>query len=417
VRIYPGWRIVAGAFAILFVTYGAQFSFGILFSPLLAESGWTRASISGVFGVYTTVYCVCALPAGRLTDRFGPRLVIAGGGVLLGAALTGLSLTSQLWQVYVLYGLVAGIGMSTAFIPCSATVVRWFVRRRGLAVGVAASGVSAGAMVVPPLAQLIVGAAGWRTAFVMIGLVILVLLNVLGPIMRRDPESVGLRPDGASGPLDHATGAEDAESWPLARALRSLTFWVLGSLFNLTWFSIFIPTVHLAALAEDRGFSPMIGASALSVLGCGALLGRLVSGELADRVGRKTALATSVTAESLALLGFVVLDGLPMFMISAFVFGAAYAGTSTLFPVILGDFYGRGHVGSLSGFIFAFSGVFSGLGPFVTGVLRDARGDYGFALVLAALINAAALLLLPWARPPHRAGTSRAARATLHLDP
>ena len=408
--IYPGWGIVAGAFAVLFVAYGAQFSFGILFSPLLAEFGWTRGDISGVFGVYTTVYCVCAFPAGRLTDRFGPRLVIAGGGVLLGAALASMSLVSQLWQIYVVYGLVAGVGMSTAFIPCSATVVRWFVRRRGLAVGIAASGGSAGAMVVPPLAQLFVGSAGWRLAFVAIGLAILGLLNLLAPIMRRDPESLGLRPDGARGLPTLSAAVDDAESWTLARALRSPTFWVLGSLFNLTWFSIFIPTVHLAALAQDRGFPAMVGASALSILGLGALLGRLASGELSDRIGRKAALATSVVAQSMALLGFVAFGGLPMLMTSAFVFGAAYAGTSTLFPVILGDFFGRGHVGSLSGFLFAF-GVFAGLGPFVTGVLRDARGDYGFAFVLAAVINVSALLLLPWAHPPRRG------RTTLHSGP
>ena len=407
-RIYPGWSIVAAAFAILFVAYGAQFSFGILFSPLLAEFGWSRGDISGVFGLYTTVYCVFALAAGRLTDRFGPRLVIAGGGLLLGAALAALSSVSRLWHIYVLYGLVAGIGMSTAFIPCSATVVRWFVRRRGFAVGVAASGVSAGAMVAPPFVQMLIGTAGWRVAFVVVGLTIFGLLNLLAPLMRRDPESMGLRPDGAMAPTTPIITADDVESWSLARALRSPTFWLLGALFNLTWFSIFIPTVHLTALAQDRGFPAMIGASAVSVLGLGALVGRLASGELSDRVGRKAAVATSVFAQSLALLGFVIFGGLPMFMASAFVFGAAYAGTSTQFPVILGDFFGRGHVGSLTGFLFAFTGAFAGLGPFVTGVLRDIRGDYDFALVLAALINGAALLFLPWAHPPPRA------RAGLH---
>ena len=144
----------------------------------------------------------------------------------------------------------------------------------------------------------------------------------------------------------------------------------------------------------------MMGAYGLSVRGLGALLGRLYIGALSDRVGRRTAVVGAIVAQSLALLSFGIIGGLPMLMVSAFVFGAAYAGTSTMFPVILGDFFGRGHVGSLSGFLFAFSGIFAGLGPFVTGVLRDARGDYALAFVLAALVNAAALILLPWARPP-----------------
>jgi MFS family permease len=311
-----------------------------------------------------------------------------------------MSLVSQLWQIYLLYGLVAGLGMSTAFIPCSATVVRWFIRRRGLAVGIAASGASAGVIVMPPLVQALVSAAGWRVAFVAYGLTILVLVNLLAPLMRRDPESAGLRPDGARAPAAHLPPSEERESWSLGRALRLPAFWLLGAMFNLTWFTIFIPPVHLAGLARDGGFGAMAGASAVSVLGAGALLGRLLIGELSDRVGRMTAVATAIVVQSLALLSLVTIAGLPMLMVSAFVFGVAYAGTSTLFPVILGDFFGRGHVGSLSGFLFAFSGVPTGLGPWVTGVLRDAHGDYGLAFAVAALVNAASLAFLPWARPP-----------------
>lgn len=402
-RIFPGWTVVAAAFSILFLTYGAQFSFGIFVTALVDEFGWRRGSISGVFGLYTAVYCGCALLAGRLTDRWSPRPVIAFGGLLLGAALAAMSLVGQLWQVYLLYGLVAGLGMSTAYIPCSATVVRWFVRRRGLAVGVAVSGGSAGTIVMPPLAQGLVNAAGWRVAFLVFGLSIVIMLNLLAPLMRRDPESLGLRPDGATAAPDVPAGAGEDDSWSLARALRSPMFWLLGATFTTTWFSIFIPTVHLASLAQDRGYPAMVGASAVSVLGAGALLGRLLIGEVSDRMGRRAALATSVVAQSLALVSLVTTGSLPMLMLAAFAFGVAYAGTSTMFPVIVGDFFGRAHVGTLSGFLFAFSGVFAGLGPYVTGILRDARGDYLFAFVLAAAVNAAALIFLAAARPPRRA--------------
>lgn len=401
-RIFPGWTVVAAAFSILFLTYGAQFSFGVFVSALVDEFGWRRGSISGVFGLYTAVYCGCALLAGRLTDRWSPRPVVGFGGLLLGAALAAMSLVGQLWQIYLLYGLVAGLGMSTAYIPCSATVVRWFVRRRGLAVGLAASGGSAGTIVMPPLAQALVNAAGWRVAFLVFGLAIVVMLNLLAPLMRRDPESLGLRPDGAPTAVDAPAAAGEDDSWSLGRALRSPMFWLLGATFNTTWFSIFIPTVHLASLAQDSGYPAMVGASAVSVLGAGALLGRLLIGEVSDRMGRRAALATSIVAQSLALVSLVTMGSLPMLMLAAFAFGVAYAGTSTMFPVIVGDFFGRAHVGTLSGFLFAFSGVFAGLGPYVTGVLRDARGDYVLAFVLAAAVNATALLFLAAARPPRR---------------
>jgi len=161
-RVYHGWIIVGGAFVVLLLAYGTQYAFGVFFTALLAEFHWSRASLSGAFSLYAFVYSAFGLVAGRLTDRWGPRIVIASGGVLLGAGLAGMSAVTALWQPYVLYGAVAALGMSTAYVPCNATVVRWFVRQRGLAVGVASAGGSVGTFVLPPVAHWLVSALGWR---------------------------------------------------------------------------------------------------------------------------------------------------------------------------------------------------------------------------------------------------------------
>ena len=134
--------IVCGTFAILFMAYGAQYSFGVFFSAILEEFGWSRASLSGAFSLYALVYSAFALVAGRLTDRWGPRIVIAVGGACLGIGWIAMSGVREIWHPYALYGTITAVGMSTAFVPCSATVARWFVRRRGLAV--AGSGFQAG---------------------------------------------------------------------------------------------------------------------------------------------------------------------------------------------------------------------------------------------------------------------------------
>src|SRR5207249_367191 len=141
-RVFYGWVIVAGAFVVLFMAYGVQYSFGIFFSAMLDEFHWSRAGLAGAFSLYTFTYCAFGLLAGRLTDRWGPRAVIAVGAGFLGVGLTAMSGVSQVWHPYVLYGLVAAVGMSTAYVPCSATVARWFVRRRGLAVGLASGGMA-----------------------------------------------------------------------------------------------------------------------------------------------------------------------------------------------------------------------------------------------------------------------------------
>src|SRR6266852_2904349 len=178
------------------MAYGAQFSFGVFFSALLEEFGWSRGALSGAFALYAFGYSALAAVSGRLTDRWGPRAVIAAGGVFLGAGWIAMSATSAIWHPYVFYGVVAAIGMSTANVPCTATVARWFVRRRGLATGLTSAGGSFGAFCLPPVAQLIVSGVGWRRAYVIFGAAILVTLNLLAPLMKRDPEGLGLTPDG-----------------------------------------------------------------------------------------------------------------------------------------------------------------------------------------------------------------------------
>jgi MFS family permease len=233
-HVFYGWTVVTAAGLILFMAYGTQYAFGVFFAALVEEFGWSRASLSGVFSLYAAVYSGFALVAGRLTDRWGPRTVIAIGGALLGAGLVAMSRVGALWQPYLLYGTIAALGMSTAYVPCNATVARWFTRRRGLAVGLASAGGSLGTLALPPVAHFLVSRLGWRWSYVVFGLAIFLTLNALAVMMRRDPETVGLAPDGdrpARGPVRPRPPAED---WTIGRALRSRQFWILYGVFTAT---------------------------------------------------------------------------------------------------------------------------------------------------------------------------------------
>ena len=382
----------------LFVAYGAQYSFGVFFSALLEEFGWSRASLAGAFSLYAAAYCVFGFPAGRLTDRWGPRVVIAFGGLFLGAALAGMALVTRLWQPYVLYGLVAALGMGTAYVPCNSTVVKWFVARRGLAVGIASAGGSMGTFVLPPVAQLLVTAAGWRTAYVVFGVGVFLVLNLTARVMRRDPESMGLHPDGVSG---LPVAIDDAETpWPLGRAVRSRAFWLLGATFTATWIPVFIPLVHLVPFTRDLGYSALVAASSVSALGVGAVVGRLVMGAVSDRIGRRPAVGIAMGLQAIAFLGFLAAHELPMLFGTAFVFGYSYGAISTLFPAIVGDFFGRRQAGALVGFLFAFAGAMAGWGPLIAGAIYDATRSYDLTWVLAATLNVVAIALLSVTRPP-----------------
>lgn len=397
-RPFYGWTIVAAAFSVLFIAYGAQYSFGIFFNALLDEFGWSRSSLAGAFSLYAFGYCVFGFPAGRLTDHWGPRIVISVGAVFLASALAGMALVTQLWQPYVLYGLVAALGMGTAYVPCNSTVVKWFTRRRGLAVGLASSGGSVGTFVLPPIAQLLVAAVGWRSAYVIFAAAVLAILTSVGAIMRRDPESMGLHPDGdAAAPRDAIAGAGE---WPLSRAVRTPTFWLLGATFTATWIPVFIPLVHLVPFTRDLGYSPLVGAWSVSMLGAAAVAGRLVMGPLSDRIGRRPTLAVAMVLQAIAFGGFASAHALPALFLSAAAFGYSYGTISTLFPAMVGDFFGRGAAGALVGFLFMLAGSMAAWGPLGAGAIYDATGSYTAAFVLAAALNAVALGLLAATRPP-----------------
>jgi MFS family permease len=403
-RPFYGWRIVAAAFVILFTAYGAQYCFGVFFAALLDEFAWSRASLAGAFSLYVFGYCVSGFPAGRLSDTLGPRRVIAAGGLLLGGAMASMAFVHALWQPYLFYGVVAALGMGTAYVPCNSTVVKWFAARRGLAMGLANTGASAGTLVLPPVAQLAVSGLGWRGAYVVFGLVVLVVVNAVAPLMRRDPASLGLHPDGAAEPAPVSSAA--GGGLPLGAAVGSGTFWLLGAAYTATWLPVFIPLVHLVPFARDLGHPPLAAASAISALGGGAVVGRLAMGWISDRLGRRFTIAISMLLQAAAFLAFTAARDLPALYATAFLFGYSYGAITTLFPAIVGDFFGHEHSGALVGFLFMLAGSTSAWGPLVAGAIYDAAGTYRPAWLLSAVFNVVAFALLILCRPPATARRS-----------
>ena len=395
-RVYHGWIIVGGAFVVLLLAYGTQYAFGVFFTALLEEFHWSRASLSGAFSLYAFVYSAFGLVAGRLTDRWGPRVVIAAGGVLLGAGLAGMSAVTALWQPYVLYGAVAALGMSTAYVPCNATVVRWFVRRRGLAVGVASAGGSVGTFVLPPVAHWLVSALGWRQAYLVFGAAVFLALTGVACVMRRDPESVGLHPDGIVAPA----AAGSLRGWTAREAVRLREFWTLFSVFGLTWTGIFIPLVHLVPLARDLGIESLRAATLVSALGIAAVGGRLSMGWLSDRIGRRAILAVALVAQAGSFVALGRAATLPALAAATLLFGFSYGAVSVIFPPMVADFFGRAHAGALVGLIFGLAGPAAALGPVAAGWIYDRLGSYAAACWISAALNLAALALLTFARAP-----------------
>lgn len=406
-KLFYGWIVVACAFTILTIAYGIQFSFGVFMPFISADTGWDRGSLSLPYSMYVFVYGALGVISGRLTDSLGPRIVLTVGGCLIGAGAILMSRVHSLWQLYVVLGLIAAAGMSAVYVPCNATIVRWFTVKRGLALSVTSSGASFGMFLFPPIVTTLVASYGWRGTYALLGLLAIVVFVVCASFMLRDPEEIGLHPDGLA-PEEIAISAagldlSTIENWTLADAKRTTAFWLMNVIFTLTWLVVFMPMVHIVPFAVDIGLSHFLAAMTISVIGLAGFAGRLVIGTVSDRMGRLRTLGLCLLLQALAFLGFTISRSLTPLYIAAALFGFSYGGVTSLFPALVGDFFGRIAIGAIVGFVFAIAGSAAAFGPLIAGYMYDATRSYSSAFILSATLNVAALILLFALKKPERA--------------
>ncbi len=394
-RIFYGWVVTWTAFGVLAVAYGVQFSFGVFLPDITEATGWTRSQLSLGISLYIFMYSVLSGFSGALTDRIGPRKVIAVGALFLGAGYVMTGLAQELWQFYIALGIIASIGMSVSFVPCSATVARWFERVRGKALGIATSGGSFGGLVMPPLAGVLIPALGWRSAYAALGVAALILLSIGAFIIRRDPSEKGLLVDGRleAADVDHEP-APPVWGFTRGEAMRTARFWVAGGVFFFSWMAVFMPLVHLIPFAEDLGIGKGTAATLISAVGVGGLMGRTATGVISDRIGRLPSLAAVLCVQAASFGVFALGSELLVLAPAAVCFGFAYGGTTTMFPAIFSDQFGQAHIGSIVGAVFSLSGSSAAFGPAMAGYLYDLTDSYRLAFAIGGGLNLTALGLV-----------------------
>lgn len=387
---FAGWYVVAAAFVVLFVAYAIQFSFGTFVDDIVTDTGWSETRLQLIFAVYIFTYSALSAVSGDFTDRFGPRRVVAVGAIVLTAGYLVWAGAPNLWIAFLGLGVIAPVGMCASWVPCNATVVRWFIERRGLALAVATSGGSLANIFAPPLAAILVEAYGWRVALASFAAVGGVAMLASTYWFRRDPESMGQFPDGIE-----PTGSTKPEiaGVPPAVALRTPTYWKILGMYALTFLVVFVPFVHVNQFAVDLGIAAVTAATVISSIGVGGLAGRLLVGPLSDRWGRKRLVIAALALETLSFVGIAASDGLALLYPSAIVFGFTYGASVTMLPALVGDYFGRAFAGAIVGRIFATAGSLAAVGPYVAQLLVDSSGSYRVAFLLAAGANAAALFM------------------------
>jgi MFS family permease len=302
-RVYYGWIIVGLSFVVVMAGYGLLFSYAV-FAPSFVEAlSLDAASVSAPFSVFVATYAILGLVTGRMTDRWGPRPIILGGAVLLCCGFIVLSQATELWHLFLGMSFFVGLGMSTPYIPTSATIVRWFAEKLGQALAIVSMGSGLSIVFVPPAALQLVEWLGWRNALLILGLVCSAAMALCALGIRRDP-----------GPILASVAGDqmldDEVSWTLPEARRTTAFWIMCGVYFLSWGVMFFPYAHLVAVGVDMGFARTDGVGLLSAVGLAGLAGRPAIGWLTDKAGLKAGLLALQAAAFASFSQWQALSGL-----------------------------------------------------------------------------------------------------------
>jgi len=409
--IFYGWYIVFAALVAAMMATGMQvYSLGVFLKPMTDDLGWSRTDLS--FGQTVATLCsgVVAFWVGPLLDRHGGRVLMVIGAVAMGAGFIALGLVHALWQYYLVKGLLVTAGSALAgLVVVNVAISNWFIRRRGVAIGVAAMGVSFAALFTPYLSTALIEALGWRAAWMILGVTIPLLIVPLSLfVMRRRPEDHGLEPDGGSDgrPPSKARAASMAMqgvSWTRKTALRSRSLWLLIVAFSLGSMGLSALFLHLVPYFSDSGLSAGQAASIFGMVGLAGLISKPLWGLALDRFNTSYCAACEFLLMGFGLFAITVVEHVLVLHLAVFVLGLGIGGVSTVQEVIWADYFGRATIGMIRGLTRPFTVLASAGGPVFAALAYDTRGSYepAFYVFIATYVAAAAVILVtPYPTPP-----------------
>lgn len=390
-RVFYGWYVVAGAFAVMFIGFGSAYSFSAFVDSLVKDFDASRGSVSLVFSLAGFLYFGLGIVSGPLADRWGSRRLAVLGMLLTGAGLASAGLARSLTEVYTAYGLGVGLGVGCSYVPVVGAVQRWFVRQRGFASGLAVSGIGVGTLVVPPLAAWLIAHFGWRDTYLILGAFAAVVGAGLALLIENDPRDRGLAPDGdATNPATPSLRPGVA----VTDAVKSGRFIGLYAACLVCSFGLFVPFVHLVPYAVDHAVLPSTAVLLLAVIGVGSTAGRFLLGGVADRMGRLPALVAMFVGMAMAFALWAVSTHFLMLAVVATLYGVSYGGFVALLPALVMDYFGGRNVSGIIGILYTSVALGTLVGPTAAGFAFDLSHSYTLPILagIAVMLIAAAIV-------------------------
>jgi MFS family permease len=399
---FYGWVIVAVSFLILTVVFGVRLSFSVFFVALIDGFGWSRADTALIFSVSMIVFAATSTLAGIGLDKWGARRTFGVGAAILTLGLLLSSQIQDLYQLALTYGGLAGLGITILGLgPQAALISRWFVRRRGLAIGIAFAGTGIGSLLIIPGIEQVVSAFGWRTAYIVLAGLTFATLPFIVFLLRLNPADKGLYPDGIQKPVNQEDSSHPAENWKMSDAVRTPAFWLLMLAAMGAIGPVRLLSVHQLAILVDAGFDSSFAAIAIGFSGAVTALAFILLGALSDRIDRRLVYLFG----SLSLLAaFFIIDRLDVpggafwIFIYAILLGIGEGSRSSLVTAVASDLFPGDALGGINGAVGAAFGMGAAVLPWLAGLLYDQQGSYTTGFIVAVVVVTLSTLSL-WLAP------------------
>jgi MFS family permease len=389
-----GWVIVVVGALMMAVTYGLMYSYSVFFKPMAAYFNWDRATVSSVYSASLILRGAFSIGIGWLADRYGATKILAFCGLMIGLGLVLSSRVNSLWQFFVTYALIESIGLSGTFGIVTTLTSRWFIKNRGLALGLVSSGVGLGTLFVVPGAERLISAMDWSHAYLVYGIAAGVIMIAAAFFMRSAPPvsvlsvsvpAAGAQPRGYTSTQKPAMGL-----WQSVCSPRMI---VLLSAFLIFFFCTQMVTVHLVNYATDTGISPLVAASLISIIGVISIAGRMVIGTGSEKIGINNALIFTHLFLVVAYLCLIFTHDLWSFYLFAVIFGFTYGGEVPQIPLFIGKFFGTRTMATLMGLTLFVGNIGGALGSWSAGKIFDVTGSYRWAFIIGAIAGLVSLML------------------------
>jgi MFS family permease len=408
---FYGWLVVAIVFVTMGIGVNARTAFSLLFPPLIDEFGWDRGVTAGAFSFGFLVSAVLSPTMGRLMDKVGPRAVNELGVLLMAMGLLLAPFTTQPWHLYATLGVLVGGGsVCLGYSGQSLFLPNWFVRRRGLAIGIAFAGVGVGSITLLPWLQELILGTGWRNACWVMGVLVLVVLAPINLLVRKAPQDMGLEPDGgtpagatAAPQVSNVVNAEwAAVDWTLWRAMSKARFWWIAFGYFCGLYAWYAVQVHQTKYLVEIGFSPTVAAWALGLVSLVGIPGQIVLGHVSDRIGREwvwTAGCLGFAACYASLIALQYTPSLALLYVMIATQGVLGYGLTSVFAAIVAEIFQGKHYGTIFGTLMLAAIAGGALGPWATGALHDAYGNYEIAFLIGFVLSVVAVAAI-WRAAP-----------------